>query len=173
MAFSVAAIAGSYAERRITAISPHDNQSDGARSADRSAAISVDISCRRTAAAPRIPPPAVRICRAAACISSESESVVAWRSPGGPARSISSAYVVEAQEPSALNAPITVNGVLDRCVRPTVVVVIRRVVAVMVVVWLLLHCRSRLLLATSRWGRRPGGCEMGVVTKDSEARRFK
>ena len=71
-----------------------------------------------------------------------------------------------------LNAPITVNGVLDRRVRPTVVVVIRRVVAVMVVVWLLLHCRSRLLLATSRWGRRPGGCEMGVVTKDSAARRF-
>ena len=33
-----------------------------------------------------------------------------------------------------LNAPITVNGVLDRRVRPTVVVVIRRVVAVMVVV---------------------------------------
>ena len=71
-----------------------------------------------------------------------------------------------------LNATIAVSGVLDRRVRPTVVVVIRRVVAVMVVVWLLVHLRSRLLLATSRWRRRPDGGERGVVTKDSAARRF-
>ena len=42
------------------------------------------------AAAPRIPPPAVRICRAAAPMSRAREIVLACRSPAGPARSISS-----------------------------------------------------------------------------------
>lgn len=64
---------------------------DGERSAERSAATRVFISCRSTAAAPRIPPPAVLICLALVFMSNDSESVVVWRSPAGPARSMSSA----------------------------------------------------------------------------------
>ena len=59
------------------------------------------ISWRSTAAAPFIPPPAVRIARAAARMSSATEKVVACRSPAGPARSMSSAYTVEVHDPSA------------------------------------------------------------------------
>ena len=62
----------------------------------------VAISCRSTAAAPRLPPPAARIARPATFMSSEIDTVDAWRSPAGPARSTSSPYVVEAQEPERL-----------------------------------------------------------------------
>ena len=62
----------------------------------------VAISWRSTAAAPRLPPPAARIARPAAFMSREIEMVLAWRSPAGPARSMSSPYVVEAQESSWL-----------------------------------------------------------------------
>ena len=93
---SAPATAGSYAERRITARSPGVSQSEGERSADRRAASIVDISCRSTAAAPRLPPPAARIARPAVLMSSEIEIVLAWRSPAGPARSTSSPYVVDA-----------------------------------------------------------------------------
>ena len=62
------------------------NRETGARSA----VVSVVISCRSTAAAPLIPPPAVLICRAAAFMSSARLMVVAWRSPAGPARLMSS-----------------------------------------------------------------------------------
>ena len=64
--------------------------------------VMVDISWRSTAAAPRLPPPAARIARPAAFMSSEIDTVLAWRSPAGPARSISSPYVVEVQESSWL-----------------------------------------------------------------------
>ena len=87
----VAAIAGSYALRRITAICPGLSHPEGDRSAERRAATRVFISCRSTAAAPRSPPPAVLICRAAFFMSNASDSVVACRSPAGPARSINSA----------------------------------------------------------------------------------
>lgn len=75
----------------MTAIWPASSQPDGARSDDRNADTSVDISCRSTPAAPLMPPPAVLICRAAAFMSSDRLMVVACRSPAGPARSISSA----------------------------------------------------------------------------------
>ena len=73
------------------------SQSPGERSADRSDATRVDISWRSTAAAPFIPPPVARIARPAAFMSREIEMVLACRSPAGPARSMSSAYVVEVQ----------------------------------------------------------------------------
>ena len=63
---------------------------------------SVVISWRRTAAAPLMPPPLVRTWRAAALRSRARLMVVAWRSPAGPARSMSSRYTVEAQDPSSV-----------------------------------------------------------------------
>src|SRR3546814_8156475 len=78
----------------MTASSPGSSQSEGARSAERSAAMMVDISWRRTAAAPRLPPPAARMARLAVLRFSDNEMVEAWRSPAGPARSMSSPYVV-------------------------------------------------------------------------------
>ena len=84
----------------MTARSPGSSQPDGARSAARRAAVMVDISCRSTAAAPRLPPPAARMARPAAFMSSEIDTVLACRSPAGPARLMSSPYVVEVHESS-------------------------------------------------------------------------
>ena len=75
----------------MTATSPGVSHPVLDSSAARSAVVRVVISCRSTAAAPRIPPPAVLICRGAAFMSRARLMVVAWRSPAGPARSMSSA----------------------------------------------------------------------------------
>ena len=74
----------------MTASCPGVYQSEGFRSAARNAVVRVCISWPSTAAAPRRLPPAARICRAAARMSSCTEIVVMCRSPVGPARSISS-----------------------------------------------------------------------------------
>lgn len=75
----------------MTVIWPGVSHPEGVRSAERRAATRVFISWRRTAAAPRISPPAVLICRTAVFMSRLSDSVVACRSPAGPARLMSSA----------------------------------------------------------------------------------
>ncbi len=58
------------------------------------------MCCRRIAAEPRLPPPAARIALPEDFRSTEIETVLACRSPAGPARSTRSAYVREAQDPS-------------------------------------------------------------------------
>ena len=71
----------------------------------------VGISWRSTTADSRLPPPAARIARRAALRSMEIDTVLAWRSPAGLARSMSAPYIAEVQESSWLPCCLpTVSG---------------------------------------------------------------